>query len=79
VRRDALGRGPEVGDVDQVPHDVDASPGGTAHPTGSCPSWGCAVGRQRSGTTSGAPMRAESAVSSSGMVWLSRSASTRLR
>ena len=40
---------------------------------------GCAVGRQRSGTTSGAPMRAESAVSSSGMVWLSRSASTRLR
>ena len=34
---------------------------------------------QRTGTTSGAPMRAESAVSSSGIRWLSRSASTRLR
>ena len=34
---------------------------------------------QTSGTTSGAPSRAESAVSSSGIFWLSRSASTRLR
>ena len=33
---------------------------------------------QRTGTISGAPIRAASAVSSSGIRWLSRSASTRL-